>query len=64
MTQQVAFDSTLTTGAPERTGQGRLLAVWSFIVVVAILAITALVSDRSLTPNQRIAVFQQSGLYP
>ena len=64
MTQQIALDATLAMGTPERKGRARLLAVWSFIVVVAILAITALVSDRSLTPNQRIAVFQQSGLYP
>jgi len=49
---------------PERKGQGRLLAVWSFILVVAILAIAALTSNRALTPDQRIAVFQQTGPYP
>jgi hypothetical protein len=62
MTQQIALDSTLTTRVPE--GQARLLAVWAFILLTAILAIAALISDRSLTPDQRIAVYQQSGVYP
>jgi hypothetical protein len=64
MTQQIALDSTLTTRVPERKGQARLLAVWAFILLTAILAIAALISDRSLTPDQRIAVYQQSGVYP
>jgi hypothetical protein len=38
--------------------------VWSFVLVVTILAIAALISDHSLTPDQRIAVYQQSGVYP
>ena len=64
MNQQVALDAALATEAPERKGQGRLLAVWSFVLVVTILAIAALISDHSLTPDQRIAVYQQSGGYP
>jgi hypothetical protein len=38
--------------------------VWAFFLVVAILAIAALISDRSWTPDQRIAVYQQSGVVP
>jgi hypothetical protein len=38
--------------------------MWSFIIVIGIVVIAALVSDRSLTPDQRIEVFQQSGMYP
>lgn len=63
MNQHVAIDAGLATEAPQRKGQARLLAVGSFILVVAILAIAAL-SDHSLTPDQRIAVYQQSGVYP
>jgi hypothetical protein len=64
MNQHVVLDVALATNTPERKGQGRLFAGWSLILVVAILAIAALVSDRSLTPDQRIAVYQQSGVYP
>lgn len=63
MNQHVAIDAGLATEAPQRKGQARLLA-GSFILVVAILAIAALISDHSLTPDQRTAVYQQSGVYP
>jgi hypothetical protein len=56
----MVLDATLTTPTPARKGQARLLAVGSFVLVVAIVAIAALISDRSLTPDQRIAVFAQS----
>jgi hypothetical protein len=36
----------------------------SFVLVAAVLVIAALLSDSSLTPEQRIQVFQQSGMYP
>jgi hypothetical protein len=42
----------------------RLLPVLSSILVAAVLAIAAVISDGSLTPDQRIQVFQQSGTYP
>jgi hypothetical protein len=64
MNQHVAIDAGLATEALQRKGQARLLAVGSFILVVAMLAIAALISDRSLTPEQRIQVFWQSGAYP
>jgi hypothetical protein len=64
MNQHVAIDAGFATEAPQRKGQARLLAVGSFILVVATLAIAALISDRALTPDQRIEVFQQSGIYP
>ena len=64
MNQHVAIDAGFATEAPQRKGQAPLLAVGSFILVVAILAIAALISDHSLTPDERIAVYQQSGVYP
>jgi hypothetical protein len=63
MNQHVPLDAALATNVPQRTGEGRLLALCSFILVAAVLAI-ALISDSSLTPEQRIQVFQQSGMYP
>ena len=64
MTAHVALDGALTTSTPERKGEVRPLATWAFILVVAIVAIAALVSDASLTADQRIQVFLQSGIYP
>jgi hypothetical protein len=64
MNQLVALDATLATSVPQRKGEGRLLAWCSFILVAAVLAIAALISDSSFTPEQRIQVFQQSGMYP
>ena len=63
MNQHVALDAGLTTSVPQRKGEGRLLALCSFILVAAVLVI-ALISDSSLTPEQRIQVFEQSGMYP
>jgi hypothetical protein len=56
------LDASLATGTRERKREVRLLLVWAFILVAAILAIAALISDHSLTPDQRIAVYQQSGV--
>jgi hypothetical protein len=64
MNQHVALDAALERNAPKTNGEVRLLALWPFILVLAILAIVALVSDASLTADQRIQVFQQSGIYP
>jgi hypothetical protein len=62
--RDVAFDAAPTTSTSERKGEVRLLALWPFVLVVAILAIIAVISDGSVTPDQRIQVFQQSGVYP
>jgi hypothetical protein len=62
--RDVAFDAAPTTSTSERKGEVRLLALWPFVLVVAILAIIALISDGSVTPDQRIQAFQQSGVYP
>jgi hypothetical protein len=64
MNHPVALDAALATSTPERKGEPRLLPMWSFIIVVGIVAIAALLSDSSLTPEQRIQVSQQSGMYP
>lgn len=64
MNLPVALDAALSTSVPQRRDEGRLLALRAFILVAAVLAIAGLLSGGSLTPEQRIEVFQQSGMYP
>jgi hypothetical protein len=64
MNQPVALDAALATNTLERKSELRQLPIWSSIIVVGIVVIATLVSDRSLTPDQRIEMFQQSGMYP
>jgi hypothetical protein len=63
MNRPVAMDAALATGTPEKKGELRLLPMWSFTIVVGMVVIAAL-SDRSLTPDQRIEELQQRGMYP
>ena len=56
MNHPVALDAALATSTPERKGEPRLLPMWSFIIVVGIVAIAVLLSDSSLTPEQRFQV--------
>jgi hypothetical protein len=64
MNHPATFDATQIRSTRERNDEVRLSALWPFIVAVAILAIVAFISDGRLTPDQRIQVFQQSGVYP
>ena len=64
MNRLVALDAALATGTSEKKREPRLLPMWSFIIVVGVAVIAALISDRFLTPDQRSEVFQQSGMYP
>ncbi|MFZ1088843.1 MAG: hypothetical protein WAN75_06185 [Xanthobacteraceae bacterium] len=60
----VALCRSPTTSMPERKREVRLFALWPFILVVAVLAMIAVISDGPSTPDQRIQVFQLSGTYP
>ena len=64
MNQPLTLDVALAAGTPERKSEPRLLSMWSFIIVAGIVVIAILISDGSLTPDQRLEVFQQSGMYP
>jgi hypothetical protein len=64
MNHHLTVDAALSMSTPESEREVRPLATWAFILVVAIVAIAALVSDASLTADQRIQVFLQSGIYP
>jgi hypothetical protein len=51
--------------AMDRAGRlSKSIAPWFFILLLMIVVATALLMDASLTPEQRIATFQQSGVFP
>jgi hypothetical protein len=62
--QQLSIDAALTPGLPESKRDVRLLPVLSFVLIVLILGVVAVISDGSLTSDQRIQLFQHSGVYP
>ena len=64
MNRPVTFDAALTTSPPKRKAEVRLLALWPFLLVVAILAAVALISESGFTPDQRLEAFGQTGVYP
>jgi hypothetical protein len=64
MDQHAAFDAALITSISERKSEVRVLAWCSFIIAAVILSIVVLILDSSLSPDQRITVFQRSGFYP
>jgi hypothetical protein len=64
MNRPLALDAALATSTPERRSEPRLRLLYFFITAVGIVAIAALTLDGSLTSDQRIEVFHQSGMYP
>ena len=57
MTQDVSIDAAVTAKA-ERRG----LPLWPLILIAFVVLILTL--GASLTPDQRLEVFLQSGMYP
>jgi hypothetical protein len=64
MTQYVSVDVAPTTRTHERKREERPVAVWLLIFAAAIIAVGAIVCDASLTPDQRIQAYLQSGMFP
>jgi anti-sigma-K factor RskA len=64
MNQPVSIDAALTTERSETKHADSPFAIWALILVVAAVACAVLALDASLTPEQRILVFQQSGIFP
>jgi hypothetical protein len=64
MTQYLSVDAAPTTTSLERKHGARPVAVWLFIVAAAVIALGAIVCDASLTPDQRVQAYQQSGTFP
>jgi hypothetical protein len=40
------------------------MAVWTLVGVLVLIACAVLVLDASITPEQRFAIFLQSGMFP
>jgi ABC-type transport system involved in cytochrome c biogenesis permease subunit len=40
------------------------MAVWTLVAVLALTACAVMVLDASITPEQRFAIFLQSGMFP
>ncbi len=64
MTEQVSIGADLVTGASDTSVERRSFLIWPLVLGLAIVAVVALTADASLTPDQRIAVSLQSGMYP
>jgi hypothetical protein len=64
MTQYLSVDAAPTRRASERKREDRLVAVWLLSFAAAIIAVGAIVCDASLTPDQRIQAYLQSGMFP
>jgi hypothetical protein len=64
MNQPLALDADLATSPPKGKSEPRLWLVCFFIIAVGIVAIAALTLDGSLSSDQRVEVFQHSGMYP
>jgi hypothetical protein len=55
---------TLNAEPTVRTGADRPYALWALTVVLVAIAGAVLVFDSSLTPEQRIELLAQSGMFP
>ena len=63
MNQPLVLDTALTTSMSERKSGPRLWLV-CFFIIVGIVAIATLTLDGSLSSDQRVEVFEHSGMYP
>jgi hypothetical protein len=64
MNHPASIPATLTTEQSQRARADRPIALWGFAVVLVAVAVIILVADASLIPEQRIAVFMQTGMFP
>jgi len=64
MNDGVSSTATLTAQPAQSAQAERPSALWVLAAAFVIIAIAVLVADRSLTPEQRFAVFLQSGMVP
>jgi hypothetical protein len=39
-------------------------ALWTFVAMLTVTTCVVLILDASITPEQRIVLFEQSGLFP
>jgi hypothetical protein len=62
MNQNASIDAALTTNASRREVETRRFPLWALILVAFVVVVLRF--DASLTPDQRLEVFLQSGMYP
>jgi hypothetical protein len=60
----VSFVATPTTRLPGSSYVDRPIALWTLTGVLVAVACTVLVLDAAITPEQRIALLAQSGMFP
>jgi hypothetical protein len=64
MNRPIPFDATSALKRARGTVAERRFALWIFVAMLTVTACTVLILDASITPEQRIALFEQSGLFP
>jgi hypothetical protein len=64
MNDGVSTTATLTAQPAQSAQAKRPNALWVLAAAFVVIAIGVLVADRTLTPEQRFAVFLQSGMFP
>jgi hypothetical protein len=60
----VSFVAISTTRLSGSSYANRPIALWTLTGVLVAVACTVLVLDAAITPEQRIAVLAQSGIFP
>jgi hypothetical protein len=65
MNPPASLAATVTTREASQSAQSdRPIIPWVFLAVAVMIAAAALVLDSSLTTEQRIALFIESGMFP
>jgi hypothetical protein len=65
MNPPASLAATVTsTESSQGTQADRPIALWAFVAIAVVIACVVLVFDSSLTTEQRIALFVQSGMFP
>jgi hypothetical protein len=64
MSGPVSFIETPTAATSGGSYADRPLALWTLTAVLVAIACTALLLDAAITPEQRIALLTQSGIFP
>ena len=64
MSRTISFDAAPVVKGTTRTVAEHRFALWAFVAVLTVTACMVLILDASITPKQRIAVFEQSGFFP
>jgi len=64
MNQPGSSAAALTTQPGQNAQAGRTTALWVFGGALMVTAVAVMLADAALTPEQRIAVFMQTGIFP